>query len=103
MGAPAFLNPGAKMAVLVGDPSKPEPFTVRLQMPDGYKIAPHTHPTDEHIMVLSGTFVAGMGKAWDDKAMGKFAPGSYAVMAANMPNFATAILRSRMQAKDAAP
>ena len=90
MDAPAFLKPGAKMAVLVGDPSKPEPFTLRLQMPNGYKIAPHTHPTDEHITVLSGTFVAGMGQAWDDQAMGRFASGSYAVMAANMPHFATA-------------
>lgn len=88
--APPFLNPGAKMAVLVGDPSKPEPFTVRLQMPDGYKIAPHTHPTDEHVTVLSGTFRAAMGKAWDDKALGDFAPGSYANMAADMPHFAQA-------------
>jgi len=90
MDAPAFLNPGAKMAVLVGDPSTAEPFTVRLEMPNGYKIAPHTHPTDEHITVLSGTFVAGMGKTWDDTKMGKFAPGSYAVMAADIPHFATA-------------
>jgi ketosteroid isomerase-like protein/quercetin dioxygenase-like cupin family protein len=85
---PAFLNRGAKMAVLVGDPSKSEPFTLRLQMPDGYKIAPHTHPTDEHITVLSGTFITGMGKAWDDMVMSKFARGSYAVMAANMAHFA---------------
>ena len=39
---------------------------------------------------LSGTFVAGMGKTWDDTKMAKFAPGSYAVMAADMPHFATA-------------
>jgi ketosteroid isomerase-like protein/quercetin dioxygenase-like cupin family protein len=88
--APPFLRPGAKMAVLVGDPGKPEPFTVRLQLPDGYKIAPHTHPTDEHVTVLSGTFAAAMGKAWDDKALADFAPGSYAVMVAGMPHYATA-------------
>lgn len=90
MDAPPFLEPGAKIAVLVGDPSKPEPFTLRLQMPDGYKIAPHTHPTDEHVTVLSGTFLAAMGKAWDDKALGDFAPGSYANMAAQMAHFAQA-------------
>lgn len=90
MDVPSFLDSGAKMAILVGDPNKPEPFTVRLQMPNGYRIAPHTHPTDEHITVLSGAFVAGMGKAWDEKAMGRLAPGSYAVMAANMPHFAMA-------------
>ncbi|HUQ86278.1 MAG TPA: DUF4440 domain-containing protein [Vicinamibacterales bacterium] len=87
---PPFLPKGAKMAVLVGDPSKPEPFTIRLQMPDGYKIAPHTHPTDEHVTVLSGTFRAAMGTTWDDKALGNFAPGSYANMAATMAHYAQA-------------
>ena len=90
MDAPPFLPKGAKLAVLVGDPSKPEAFTIRLQMPDGYKIAPHTHPTDEHVTVMSGTFRAAMGTKWDDKALGDFAPGSYANMAASMPHFATA-------------
>lgn len=90
MDAPPFLQKGAKMAVLVGDPSKPEPFTIRLQMPDGYKIAPHTHPTDEHVTVMSGVFRAAMGTAWDDKALGDFAPGSYANMAATMAHYAQA-------------
>lgn len=87
---PPFLPKGAKLAVLIGDPSKPEPFTIRLQMPDGYKIAPHTHPTDEHVTVLSGTFRAAMGTTWDDKALGDFAPGSYANMAATMAHYAQA-------------
>ena len=90
MDAPPFLPKGAKLAVLVGDPSKPEPFTLRLQMPDGYKIAPHTHPTDEHVTVLSGVLRAGMGPKWDDKALGDFAAGSYANMAATMPHYVQA-------------
>lgn len=90
MDAPPFLPKGAKLAVLVGDPGKPEPFTVRLSMPDGYKIAPHTHPNDEHVTVLSGTFRAAMGDKWDDKAMGDFAAGSYANMAAGMAHYASA-------------
>ena len=90
MDVPPFLPKGAKLAVLVGDPSKPEPFTVRLQMPDGYKIPPHTHPTDEHVTVMSGTFRAAMGTKWDDKALGDFATGSYANMAAGMAHYAAA-------------
>ena len=88
MDAPPSLPKGAKLAVLVGDPSKPEPFTLRLQMPNGYKIAPHTHPTDEHVTVLSGAMRVGMGAKWDDKALGDFAAGSYANMAASMPHYA---------------
>ena len=87
---PPFLPPGAKLAVLSGNPGVAEPFTVRLQMPNGYKIAPHTHPTDEHVTVLSGTFAAAMGKTWDDKALTNFAPGSYANMATGMPHYAMA-------------
>ena len=40
---PAALPPGAKMAVLEGDPTKEGPFVVRFQFPDGYHVAPHTH------------------------------------------------------------
>ena len=87
---PPSVPRGAKMAAISGDPSKAEPFTIRLQLPAGYKIAPHWLPTADHVTVLSGTFAAGMGKAWDDKAMGDLTAGGYAVMAATMPHFAMA-------------
>lgn len=90
MDAPPVFEKGAKLAVISGDPSKPEPFTVRLQMPNGYKIAPHTHPTDEHVTVLSGVLAAAMGKTWDDKALTDFAAGSYANMATGMPHYVQA-------------
>jgi ketosteroid isomerase-like protein/quercetin dioxygenase-like cupin family protein len=90
MDAPPFLAKGAKLAVVLGDPSQAAPFTLRLQMPDGYKIAPHTHPTDEHVTVLSGVLRAGMGEKWDDGALGDLAAGSYANLAAAMPHFVTA-------------
>jgi len=44
--APAIFPAGAQMAVLQGDPGSAELFTVRLRFPDGYKVAPHTHPPD---------------------------------------------------------
>jgi quercetin dioxygenase-like cupin family protein len=50
--APPGLPPGAKLAVLAGDPNKKGLFTMRLQTPAGYKIPPHTHPTSEHITVF---------------------------------------------------
>jgi quercetin dioxygenase-like cupin family protein len=59
--APAVFPAGAKMAVLQGDPSQTALFTVRLDMPDGYRIPPHFHPTDEHVTVITGTFLVGMG------------------------------------------
>ena len=38
---------GANIAVLEGDPTKEGPFVVRFQFPDGYHVAPHTHPKTE--------------------------------------------------------
>ena len=38
--APPSLPAGAKAAVLFGDPGKAGPFTIRLQIPAGYKPAP---------------------------------------------------------------
>ena len=60
--------PGAKLAVLAGDPNKKGLFTVRLQTPAGYKVPPHTHPTAEHITVISGTFNIGTGDKFDEAA-----------------------------------
>src|SRR5947207_14304182 len=64
--APPVLPAGAQVAVLDGDPFKPGFFTLRLKFPDGYKIPAHTHPTDENIVVVSGTFKAGMGDAYSE-------------------------------------
>ena len=53
---PPFLPPGAQIAVLEGDPmASSGDFTIRLKMPDGYKVAPHTHPNRENVTVLSGS------------------------------------------------
>ena len=75
--APPGLPPGAKLAVLAGDPNKKGLFTVRLQTPAGYKVPPRTHPTAEHITVISGTFNIGTG----DKSMKQ--PGKRWALAAS--------------------
>lgn len=82
--------PGAKIAVVSGDPDKPGvPFVIRILNPDGAKVPPHWHPTDEHITVLTGTFVVGMGRTFstDGQAL---TPGSYMLVPKQMPHFATA-------------
>jgi quercetin dioxygenase-like cupin family protein len=86
--APAELPPGAQLAVLEGDPSKVGPYTVRLKMPDGYKIQPHWHPTVEHVTVLSGTLKVGMGATWDNSNPTTLSSGGFAVMPARMKHFA---------------
>ena len=87
---PAGLPPGAQAAVLDGDPGKPGLFTIRAKFPDGYRVPPHTHPTDEHVTVVSGTLKAGMGAKWDDAAMQALSAGSYAKMVKGINHYVIA-------------
>ena len=88
--APAVFPPGAEFAVMQGDPSKAEPFTVRLRFPNGYKIPAHTHPTVENVTVLSGTFMAGMGPKFDESALKALGRDDFASLPAEHPHYAMA-------------
>jgi hypothetical protein len=85
---PPGLPPGAKVAVLQGDPTKEGPFTLRARMPAGYKIPAHWHPTDENVTVLSGALHMGMGDKLDT-AMGTRLPaGGFMTVPAKARHFA---------------
>ncbi len=88
--APAIFPPGAQMAVLQGDPSGSALFTVRLRFPDKYLIPPHTHPTDEIVTVIRGTFRVGMGPTIDRSTMQAFGEGGFVVAPANQAHYAIA-------------
>ena len=88
---PPFLAPGSQLAVLEGDPTASTgDFTIRLKMPDGYKIAPHWHPKRENVTVISGNFKVGMGDKWDDTKMMTFPTGSFAYLDPEMHHYAMA-------------
>jgi hypothetical protein len=87
---PSSLPPGAKLAVLEGDPAKDGPFTMRLMMPDGYRIPPHTHPKVEHVTVITGTFNLGMGEKFDQTASRELPVGTFGFWPAGMKHFAWA-------------
>jgi quercetin dioxygenase-like cupin family protein len=88
--APANFPPGAQLAVLQGDPTGTGLFTVRLKMPNGYKFPPHTHPTAEHVTVISGDFAVGMGKTFETKGMMTLSPGGFVTAPANEAHYALA-------------
>ena len=84
---PPSLPPGAKIAVLEGDPTKPGPFVFRVKVPDGYKIPPHTHPKPERVTVVSGTFNLGMGDKFDATKTEALPAGTYGTWPAGMKHF----------------
>ena len=87
--APPFIPAGAQIAVLAGDPTKAVPYTVKLKFPANYRIAAHSHPTDEHVVVVSGALTFGMGEKLTTTGANKTLPvGGFALMPANMNHFA---------------
>jgi len=88
---PPFVPAGAQLAVLEGDPMATSgDYTIRLKMPDGYKIAPHYHPLRENVTVLSGTLKVGMGDQFDASKMMSFGAGSFAYLDPSMHHYAAA-------------
>ena len=85
--APASIPPGAEAAVLYGDPSKEGLFALRLKLPKGYHIAPHTHPKPEVVTIISGTFRFGMGDAADRSKAQLLPAGSMFACAPGMAHF----------------
>jgi Cupin domain. len=85
---PAALPPGAKMAVLEGDPTKEGPFVVRFQFPDGYHVPPHTHPKTERVTVISGILYLATGETLDRTSAKKLPAGSFGYWPAGMKHTA---------------
>jgi len=82
------IGPGAKQAVLEGDPKQAAPFTMRFKLPPNFKIPVHTHPIFERVTVLSGTFHLGIGEKFDTAKARTYPAGSVTMMPAGMPMFA---------------
>lgn len=88
--APPALPAGAKLAVLEGNPMKAGAYTMRLQMPDGYMIPPHFHPGPEHVTIVSGSLMVGMGTKFDESQMKALPTGTFAMIPPRTPHFAKA-------------
>jgi quercetin dioxygenase-like cupin family protein len=74
--------------ILFGNPEKPgEPFVMRIRELPGSAIPLHSHPVDEHITVVQGTWYFAVGAEWDSTALRPLTPGSYAFAPAGSTMF----------------
>lgn len=87
---PPSLPPGSQVAVMAGDPASNGFVSMRAKLPAGYTVPPHTHPTDEHVTVLSGTMAFGMGDTIDPKNQQDVASGGYFTAKTGMHHYAVA-------------
>ncbi len=98
------LCPGRATRCIEGNPAASSgDFTVRLKMPDGYRIASHWHPQRENVTVISGTFKVGMGDTFDKDKMGTFPAGSFAYLDPDMHHYAMASGEVIVQVHGSAP
>ena len=95
--APPGLPPGSQLAVMFGDPAKAAFVSLRAKMPAGYKVPPHSHPTDEHVTVLSGALTLGMGDKEDAKTAKTYKAGGYLTARAKMNHYAIATVETVIQ------
>ena len=83
---PAF-PPSVRLAVVVGQPSEPGPYTIRVKVPHGEKLMPHKHPEDRVYTVISGVFYIGLGDEFDASKLEAYPPGAVIILPGNTPHF----------------
>src|SRR5262249_4630941 len=71
---PAF-PPSVRLAVVVGQPSEPGPYVIRVKVPSGVKLMPHRHREDRVYTVISGVFYIGLGDRFDGDGLEAYPPG----------------------------
>lgn len=83
----AAFPAGALLAKLVGDPTGPGPYVVRVKVPDQVRLMPHVHPEDRVYTVISGVFYIGFGSRFDPAKLQAYGPGSVVILPHGTPHF----------------
>ncbi len=83
----AAFPSAARLAILVGDPTKPGPYTIRVHLPCGTKMMPHKHPEDRIYTVMEGVFYIGLGESFDETKLTAFGVGSVLVLPGDQAHF----------------
>jgi len=83
---PAF-PPQARLAVLVGEPTKAGPYLIRVRLPGGTRMMPHKHSEDRIYTVISGVFYIGLGDTFEEGKLTAHAPGTVLVLPGGQSHF----------------
>ncbi len=83
---PIFTVPGCEIAVLHGDPAKPN-ADIFLRVPGGYAIPPHRHTSAERMILVSGE----MRVRYKDNDATMLSAGNYAYGPGGLPHEASCL------------
>src|SRR5688500_13258236 len=82
---PSSYKDGRQRARLIGDSSQGGVWVERVKIPGGMRALAHTHPHDEQITVIEGTWYLGNGDRFDSAKLKGYPPGSFIVIPAGVP------------------
>ena len=83
----AAFPPSARLAILVGRPTEPGLYTIRVKVPHGVKLMPHRHSEDRIYTVISGVFYIGRGDEFDADKLEAYPPGAVIILPGNTSHF----------------
>ena len=83
----AALPASVRLAVVVGQPSEPGPYVIRVRVPGGVKLMPHWHSEDRIYTVICGVFCIGVGDEFDADKLEAYPPGAVIVLPGNTSHF----------------
>jgi quercetin dioxygenase-like cupin family protein len=87
---PSYYTDGRQRAQLVGDSNQGGTWIDRVKVPAGIRALAHTHPQDEIVTVIEGTWYLGEGEKFDSAKLKPYPPGSFIVIPAGVPHFVAA-------------
>jgi hypothetical protein len=97
------FSPIHRFETLCGDPAKAGLYVIRIHAEAGYIIMPHIHPEDENIVVVEGSWAAGMGERFNRGALEPMEVGTYALLPKKMAHFALSKTQTIIQVHGLGP
>jgi quercetin dioxygenase-like cupin family protein len=87
---PSYYTDGRERAQLLGDSSQGGAWIDRVKIPGGKRVLAHTHPQDEPVTVIEGTWYLGEGTKFNSTKLKGYPAGSFIVIPAGVPHFVAA-------------
>ena len=84
---PSFYTDGRQRAHLLGDSNQDGDWVDRVKIPGGVRVLAHTHPQDELVTVIEGTWYLGQGTKFDSARLKSYPAHSFIVIPAGLPHF----------------
>ena len=72
---------------MLGDSSQGGAWVDRAKIPAGKRVRAHTHPQDEVVTVIEGTWYLGEGTKSNSTELQAYPAGSFLVIPAGVPHF----------------